>query len=114
VVWFQARTEVDKVSRQVTLDAFQVAAVKFPTMQDREEKYKAFLQQNLPAKSKVVALDRLEAELAASNAMQAASKGADVNNDPPRVILATRPLMLVLIDGLPKLSEVPEPITTIV
>jgi hypothetical protein len=108
VVWFQARTEVDKVNRQVTLDDFQITAVKFPTMQEREEEYKAFLQQRLPAKSKVVALDRLEAELAANTAAQPTSKGVVVNNDPPRVIFATRPSTLVLIDGQPKFSEVAE------
>lgn len=108
VVWFQARTEIDKVNRQVTLDDFQITAVKFPTMQEREEEYKAFLQQRLPTKSKVVALDRLEAELAMSNTTQSASKGVAVNNDPPRIIFATRPSMLVLIDGQPKFSEIPE------
>jgi hypothetical protein len=30
VVWFTARTEVDKVNRQVTLDNFQITTVKFP------------------------------------------------------------------------------------
>ena len=56
VVWFTARTEVDKVNRQVTLDNFQIMAVNFPTMKDREAEYKAFLQTKLPAKSKVIAL----------------------------------------------------------
>jgi len=32
VVWFTARTEVDKVNRQVTLDNIQITKVKFPTM----------------------------------------------------------------------------------
>jgi len=32
VVWFTARTEVDKVNRQVTLDDFQITKVKFPTI----------------------------------------------------------------------------------
>ena len=68
VLWFQARTEVDKVNRQVTLDDFQITAAKFLTMPEREEEYKAFLRQRPPAKSKVLALDRIEAELAASNA----------------------------------------------
>src|SRR5213075_2827309 len=78
VVWFTARTEVDKVNRQVTLDNFQITAVKFPTMQDREAEYKAFLQTKLPAKSKVIALDRLETDLEAIDAAQAAIKGVTV------------------------------------
>jgi hypothetical protein len=35
VLWFTARTEVDKVNRQVTLDNFQVVKVTFPTMETR-------------------------------------------------------------------------------
>ena len=108
VVWFTARTEVDKVNRQVTLDNFKITAVKFPTMKERDEEYKALLQTKLPAKSKLIALDRLEAALAASDGAQAAIKGVAVNNDPPRVIFATRPSMLVLIDGQPKFANVPE------
>jgi hypothetical protein len=108
VIWFTARTEVDKVNRQVTLDNFEITAVKFPTMTERNEEYNTFLQSKLPAQSKVIALDRLEAALAASDAAQATIKGVAVNNDPPRVIFVTRPSMLVLIDGQPKFAEVPE------
>ena len=63
VVWFTARTEVDKVNRQVTLDNFQITKVKFPMMKTKEAEYQAFLQAKLPGKSKVIALDRLEAAL---------------------------------------------------
>jgi len=108
VVWFKARTEVDKVNRQVTLDKFEITGLKFPTMQERDPEYKAFLQTKLPAQSKVIALDRLEAALAATGASQAAIQGVAVNNDPPRVILATKPSMLVLIDGQPKFTDLPE------
>jgi hypothetical protein len=108
VVWFTARTEVDKVNRQVTLDNFKITGVKFPTMKERDEEYKTFLQTKLPATSKLIALDRLEAALAASDAAQATIKGVAVNNDPPRVIFASRPSMLVLVDGQPKFTEVPE------
>jgi hypothetical protein len=106
VVWFTARTEIDKVNRQVTLDNFQITAVKFPTLKDKEAEYQAFLQAKLPAKSKVIALDRLETALAGSDSTQVASKGLPVNNDPPRVIFTTKPSMLVLIDGTPKYRDV--------
>jgi hypothetical protein len=35
VLWFTARTEVDKVNRQVTLDNFQITKVKFPMLEAR-------------------------------------------------------------------------------
>ena len=36
VVWFTARTEVDKVNRRVTLNDFRITKVKFPTMETKE------------------------------------------------------------------------------
>jgi hypothetical protein len=102
VLWFTSRTEVDKVNRQVTLQDFQITKVKFPTMQTKEAEYQAFLQAKLPGKSRVIALDRLESALAASDSQQAEIKGLPVSNDPPRVIFTTKPSLLVLIDGPPR------------
>lgn len=106
VVWFTTRTEVDKVNRQVTLTTFQITKVKFPSMPDKEAEYQAFLQAKLPGKSKFLSLDRLEAALAASDLEQAKVKGLPVKNDPPRIILVSKPSMLVLIDGSPQFRDV--------
>ena len=105
-VWVTARTEVDKVNRQVTLDDFQITKVKFPTMETKEGEYQAFLQAKLPGKSKVIALDRLEAALAASDSEQAGVEALELNNDPPKVIFTTKCSLLVLIDGPPKYRDV--------
>ena len=106
VVWFTAQTEVDKVNRQVTLDDFQITKVKFPTLEAKEADYQAFLQAKLPGKSKVIALDRLEAALVASDSEQAGINALPVNNDPPKVIFTTKPSLLVLIDGPPRYKDV--------
>ena len=106
VVWFTARTEVDKVNRQVTLDDFQITKVKFPTMETKEAEYQAFLQAKLPGKSKLIALDRLEPALEASGSEQAGVEALEVNNDPPKVIFTTKPSLLVLIDGPPQYRDV--------
>jgi hypothetical protein len=106
VVWFTAQTEVDKVNRQVTLEDFQITKVKFPTLEAKEAEYQAFLQAKLPGKSKVIALDRLEAALVASDSEQAGIKALQVNNDPPKVIFTTKPSLLVLIDGPPRYKDV--------
>jgi hypothetical protein len=106
VVWFTARTEVDKVNRQVTLDNFRITKVKFPTMETKEAEYQTFLQAKLPAKSKLIALDRLEAALAASDSEQAGSEAFQVNNDPPKVIFTTKSSLLVLIDGPARYRDV--------
>ncbi len=106
VLWFTARTEVDKVNRQVTLDDFQITRVKFPTMEAREAEYMTFLQAKLPKKAKVIALDRLEAALVASDSDQAGVEALQVNNDPPQIIFSPKPALLVLIDGPAQFRDV--------
>ncbi len=101
VVWFTATTEVDKVNRQVTLDNLQITRVEFPTMKARGLEYKAFLQTKLPDESKVIALDRLEVAMAASESAGSHVPSFPVNNDPPRIIFSTKPSILVVIDGPP-------------
>jgi hypothetical protein len=106
VVWFTAQTEVDKVNRQVTLDNFEITRVKLPMIEAQEADYRNFLQGKLASKSKVIALDRLEAALAASGSKQVEIKGLLVKNDPPKIIITTKPSMLVLIDGVPRYRDV--------
>jgi len=105
VVWFQARTEVDKVNRLVTLDQAKITKVKFPVAQDKEAKLTALLEEKLPGAAKTISLDRLEADLDADNELV---KGVDVNNDPPKVIISSKPSLQVLIDGMPQMREVPD------
>jgi hypothetical protein len=106
VLWFTARTEVDKVNRQVTLDDFRITKIKFPTMETKEAEYQTFLQAKLPKTAKVIALDRMEAAMAASDSEEAGVEALQVNNDPPKVIFTTKPSLLVLIDGPPKFRDV--------
>ncbi len=103
VVWFQARTEVDKLNRLVTLDQAQVTKVKFPVAPDKEPELTALLEKKLPGATKTISLDRLEAALEANGEP---IKGVEVKNDPPKVIFAAKPSLLVLIDGMPQLREI--------
>jgi hypothetical protein len=106
VVWFTARTEVDKVNRQVTLNDVRITKVNFPTMQTKESEYQAFLQAKLPGKFKVIALDRLEAALAACESEAVGVEAFEVNDDPPKIIFADKPSLLALIDGPPQYRDV--------
>jgi hypothetical protein len=104
VVWFQARTEVDKVNRLVTLDQAKITKVKFPAAPDKEPELTALLEKKLPGATKTISLDRLETALEAEDLVQ---KGVEVKNEPPKVIIATKPSLLVLIDGMPQMGDVP-------
>src|SRR5215472_1335178 len=104
VVWFQALTEVDKVNRLVTLDQAKVTKVKFPVAQDKESELTALLEKKLPGATKTISLDRLEAALDVDS--ETFKGGVGVKNDPPHVIIASKPSLLVLIDGSPQTREV--------
>ena len=104
VVWFQARTEVDKVNRMVTLDQAKVTEVKFPAAHERESELISILEKRLPTATKNISLDRLEAEL---NANDDVVKRVEVKNDPPKVIIARKPSVQVLVDGAPQMRGVP-------
>src|SRR5438309_466330 len=67
VVWIQARTEVDKINRLVTLDQAKITKVKFPVAADKEPQLTALLERKLPGATRTISLDRLEAALEAED-----------------------------------------------
>lgn len=102
VVWFSARTEVDKINRLVTLDNLEITKIHFPSAPEKNAAILAMLKAKMPGRTKTISLDRLEA------AVQAAAPqlvGMEVKNDPPKIIFSTKPAVLVTIDGEPKLSR---------
>ncbi len=100
VVFYQARTEVDKVNRLVTLEDFQITKMDFPTQRSLQPIYQAIIQGELPKATKTIPLDHLEATFAVSAEVQK-SMVQKVDNTPPRVIYTTQPSLLVQIDGTP-------------
>jgi len=104
VVWYNARTEVDKVNRLVTLDQVQLVQVKFPVAQDKEAELAALLQKRFPGATKTISLDRLESMLEATSDF---IYSVEVKNDPPKIIFSAKPALLVLIDGIAQLRDVP-------
>jgi len=62
------------------------------------------LEKRLPTVTKNISLDRLEAELDANDDVV---KRVEVKNDPPKVIIARKPSVQVLIDGAPQMRGVP-------
>ena len=107
VLWFNARTEIDKVNRLVTFSNFKVTRLNFPSNPYRAAAYESALQTRVSEKAEVIALDRLLADMAAN---QTANPMAahDVRNDPPQIFFSTRPAILVLIDGTAQLRPVKE------
>jgi hypothetical protein len=99
VIWFTARTEVDKVNRMVTLSDFTVTKRSFPTLAANGATYAAAFGRDMPW-TQSMPLDELETALATTSIDQQQKRVA-VSNNPPRIIVSTSPAVLVLIDGAP-------------
>ncbi len=106
VIWGTARTQVDRVARMVLLEQLTLTRSNFPTLPDNGTAYLRALQTELASVSKrIIALDRLEATLAASDTAKPA--GVPVKTDPPRILISDAPALLVRIDGPPVLRPIP-------
>jgi hypothetical protein len=98
VVSFSATTLVDKASRSVRLANFKLTGADFPSARSRAPEFQALLNQQLPPHAAAVSLAQLEASLTLASGP---AKPEQLNNLPPHVIIATRPAVLVYIEGPP-------------
>jgi hypothetical protein len=103
-IWIEARTDVDKPARVVTLNELKITKAVFPQDKSAETVYLEAIRTRVGDATRVVALDQLEANLAANESARAAA--VEIKNDPPLIIFATKPTLLVLIDGEPAPREV--------
>jgi hypothetical protein len=104
IVFFTARTEIDKVNRLVTLEDFQITKADFPTQASKQKQYSTLIQAELPKVAKTIPLDHLETVFAVSGNI-AKAKIQQVMNDPPRMLYTTQPSLLILVDGPPVLKS---------
>ncbi|WP_144109287.1 carbohydrate-binding family V/XII [Paraburkholderia sp. BCC1886] len=100
VAHFAANAEVDKFSGLVQLSSIEIANVDVPTQPELADKIRAVLLARLPAAGLTTSLDELQTRYAASE-QRAATQSVDVRNDVPRIVFATTPTVLVLVDGAP-------------
>jgi len=101
VIWFTARTEVDKVNRIVSLADFSLTKQNFPTLANNGAAYKSAFQSAMPW-TESMPLDELETALSTTSVDQQ-QRRIPVENAPPRIIVSTRPAVLVPIEGQPVL-----------
>jgi len=100
VVVFDAQTNVDKMERVVTFDKINVTSVKLPSAPEKESFLRGDLQSLVSSLVRVIALDRVEADMALLNE-QKAIRDIAVKNEAPEIVFATTPSVLVYIDGKP-------------
>ena len=103
VLWLSARTETDKEAREVVLDNLTVDRANFPTAKDQEGRYLAAVRKAAPTTRLVTSLNQIEASPALTQAGATAGASLPIDNDPPEIVFAFQPTILVLIDGAPVL-----------
>jgi hypothetical protein len=97
VISFNAITLVDKSVRKVTLVDFKLVSADFPSAHDQTQNYLLPIVIHYSKNAAPVALERLESNLAFNEP----PKTERLNNTPPDIIVATRPAVLVYVDGPP-------------
>jgi hypothetical protein len=99
-VSMRARTEVDKVTRLVSLEDISVKEANFPSASSLQGKLLKAIRESVRSWPRTVSLDRILADLAIT---QEETKAATVTlrNEPPRIFLSNVPAVLIIIDGEP-------------
>ncbi len=104
-VWITARLDIDRDRRLVRVESVQVPQVRFAeASEEAKQKLASLLEREIPTWDIEVSLDRFIADLEADTA-RASVQG--LNHEPPTILLATEPAMLVVIDGEPVLRDIP-------
>src|SRR5262249_43652417 len=103
---FTAVTLVDKETRTVRFQNIKIDKTNFPSAPDKAAQYQKDIQSVAVNGPAAIPLDRLQAAL---GVLQAQQKGqaVPVMNQPPNLIFSQTAAVLVLIDGNPKWSDVP-------
>ena len=96
VIWFTARTEVDKVNRVVALDDFKLTKQNFPSLPSNGAAYSGAFRQSATW-SQAMPLDELQSSLAVTPTAEKQQR-VQVRNDPPTIFFSTAPAVLALID----------------
>ena len=104
VVWIKAHPFVDKEAGLVQFDDIEITKVSFPTLGDKTEAYLEILRRNTE-QSRSVSLERIEANLAITQADKRGN-AVPLKNEPPTIYSRSTPALLLLIDGDPVLRPV--------
>jgi len=107
VLEFTAKTLTDHLARVVELQSLRVEKATFPSAPQQAETYRTAFQALVPAKNPIIALDRIETQLAILGA-EKQGQSQPVKNEPPQIVFANTAAALVYVDGEPAWREVPK------
>ncbi|RFS21811.1 hypothetical protein DVR12_14225 [Chitinophaga silvatica] len=102
VIWADALIETDKVDRTATLETLKITRIKIPDITDNNKlaQFSQLLETEFPKWNLTMSLDQLLTSIKAEQQI----RDDNLNNNPPEIIYRTRPAMLVVLDGEPKVE----------
>jgi hypothetical protein len=99
-VSINARTEINKETRLVSLEDIIVKDAKFPSAAPLRSTLLRAIRESIPDWPRTVSLDRLLADLAITQA-ETKVESVGLKNYPPKIVFSKQPAVLILIDGEP-------------
>ncbi len=107
-VWITARMEVDRDNRTVKLREIKIPDVRFPEASEEDKQALAdLLEKEIPTWDMEESLDSLITLLELADHEEIRDEG--LKHDPPDILTATEPTLLVYIDGEPRQQPVTMP-----
>jgi hypothetical protein len=85
VIWFTAKTNVNRAEALVTLDDITITKGSFPATPDNADQYLQTLRTSAPRQMVGLSFEHLKAELAVAQAESAPQKAVAVKNDVPKI-----------------------------
>jgi hypothetical protein len=105
VVFFAATVSVDREADHVSVLDVKVDRVRFPKITpEQEQAFAAVLQQEIPKWQLGSSYERFIENLKIAEQERKSAEG--IRNEPPKILFATEPTVLVLLDGQPQLRNV--------
>jgi hypothetical protein len=105
VVFFSARVSVDRDARVVSVLNMKVSRVRFPGITpENEKKFTDSLEAEVPKWDLVFSYDRLLENVKVAEREKKSAQG--LRHEPPKIVFAEEPTVLVSFDGEPAFREV--------
>ena len=103
-VWLSVRVEIDREARTVSIRDVEVPVARFPeATSEQETELARLVQEEIPKWDLTISQDRLLASLQMAEKRITGVK--NLKMDPPKILFRSRPAVLVIIDGEPKLRK---------
>ena len=103
-IWIQAKIDVDRDTRTAVIRDVDIGDIRFADASgDQMQDLADFIARQLESSNLRISVDQLLADL---DAQSAEPTGSALKHDPPKIILSTKPAMLISIDGEPVLEKI--------